>query len=128
MQELPSQELRCNSNPIPRSRAIRIERSSKHDVSNRNVDDDFDEIPGSGSTERMYEWATWRMYNRITDHRQRHPVKISPDDTSSAGAPHAPQWSHSYGNTNLPHHETNCRSQEQDQDYFFDGEVFDLEI
>jgi hypothetical protein len=51
------------------SRAIPIERKT-------NVDD-LDKTPsGFDST---YDLATWRMYNRIVDHRQKHPVKASQD-------------------------------------------------
>lgn len=27
-----------------------------------------------------YDWATWRMYNRIVDYRQKYPVKYSHED------------------------------------------------
>lgn len=30
-----------------------------------------------------YEWATWRMYNRIVDHRQKNPLQTSYTSTSS---------------------------------------------
>jgi hypothetical protein len=120
--------LRCSSNPS--SQAIQIEQSSKRVSNHEDVVNDFSEIPGRSGTEQMYDLATWRMYNRITDHRQRHAAKIDPTDTSSsAGAQHAPrQWGHSNGNANLFHHEASYRPQEQDQDYSLDGEVFDFDI
>lgn len=48
-----------------RSRAIAIRRKPERSEGSES----------DSSDEHMYDWATWRMYNRIIDHRQRHPVK-----------------------------------------------------
>jgi hypothetical protein len=62
--------------PRSRSRAIAIKRtasnkSNKLDHHHGEVATDDDEETG---TDQMYDYATWRMYHRIIDHRQKHPV------------------------------------------------------
>jgi hypothetical protein len=81
----------------PRSLAIPIESKSKAEV------DDSEEIPESGS---MYDKATWRMYNRITYHRQKHPVEASqnamiPRLVQQATDLTNPQWYRMSDNINL---------------------------
>jgi hypothetical protein len=46
------------------SRAIAIKRNPVREV----LDED-------SVNDRTYDWATWRMYNRIVDHRMKHPIK-----------------------------------------------------
>jgi hypothetical protein len=48
----------------PRSRAIAIKRSS-------NKASGFE---AASSAEKMYDYATWQMYNRIIAYRQKNPV------------------------------------------------------
>lgn len=85
-----------------RSIAIKCPQPLGHGVM---VEDD------SASNERMYDWATWRMYNRIVDHRrnQRLPSPSMPQPgvytTSNA--------------TTIPH------AAIDDYDH---GEVFEMEI
>lgn len=72
-------ESRSPTNERPRSRAIRIERNLKDNVNS----EDLEEIHRS-SGDGMYDWATWQMYNRIIDHRQKYPVTLNEDTTSEA--------------------------------------------
>jgi hypothetical protein len=57
-QQPPIMEIR----PRARSRAIAIQRSSSR---NNEID-----IPSEESGGHMYDYATWRMYHRIVDHRK----------------------------------------------------------
>jgi len=65
--------------PRRRSRAIAINKRSRpgdessHDNSNNN----------EGSNE-LYDYATWRMYNRITDHRRKSSLLLSLQASSTA--------------------------------------------
>jgi hypothetical protein len=72
----------------PRSRAIAIKRRSNHPyyygtttLDGTSSTDEFPSSQSEHSSERMYDWATWRMYNRIVDHRrnqqQRPLLKVS---------------------------------------------------
>lgn len=65
----------------------------------------------SASTERMYDWATWRMYNRIVDHRRNQrmssPSLAQPEATITSTA------------MTLPH---------TTQDDYDHGEVFEMEM
>lgn len=65
----------------------------------------------SASTERMYDWATWRMYNRIVDHRRNQRL-------SSPSLPQ-PEPSTTSNAMIMPH---------TTLDDFDDGEVFEMEI
>jgi hypothetical protein len=56
-----------------RSRAIAIKRMSR--------DEKPQEIRES-SAAAEYDWATWRMYNRIIDYRQKFPVNYRHEDAS----------------------------------------------
>jgi hypothetical protein len=56
-------------NSRPRSKAIPVE--SKTDMN------DSEKIQFPESDDGMYDQATWRMYNRITYHRQKYPLKAS---------------------------------------------------
>jgi hypothetical protein len=50
----------------PHRMAFRTKSSNIHINRSRNEDDSFSDY----STERMYDWATWRMYHRITSARR----------------------------------------------------------
>jgi hypothetical protein len=119
-------EPRSSSNERPRSRAIRIQRISKTSV---NVDD-LDEIPRS-SDRGMYAWATWRMYNRIIDHRQKYPITLNEDTTSidvAQTSPFAsPLFNRSSNNGNLLSHEAAYPMPIQHSDYSQEFEVFDFD-
>jgi hypothetical protein len=70
--DMPSEEARPSRRV--RSRAIAIKRPS--------TNEQLDEIRQS-TVAAEYDWATWRMYNRIIDHRQRYPLNYHPNDSMS---------------------------------------------
>jgi hypothetical protein len=67
----------------------------------------------------MYDWITWRMYTRITDHRRRFPIKTP--------YTHEPPVSN-----DLHKNHAEDRGDEPvidpSDEHFFDGEVFELEL
>ncbi len=121
----------------PRSRSIAIvkrHRSTYHNKS-ENDSDAHDESPSDhGSTERMYDWATWCMYNRIIDHRRNSMTGSSSTSVES----HVSQTSSQFvlAGENGAYAHGGSESQESNVveptaspwDYCHDGEVFELEI
>jgi hypothetical protein len=101
----------------PKSSNINIKRS-------RNEDDSVSDY----STERMYDWATWRMYHRITSARRSRTTVV----------PMAPSYQYStqsenrydiyddslYPNTGLD----DSRRTKSLNDLNLEGEVFVLDI
>ena len=95
--------------PRPRSRAIAIKSQERCAA-------ELAMSQSEVSSEKMYDWATWRMYNRIVDHR-RNQRFTSPEFTSlPVEQPQA--YNHSQVST------SNILS----PDYIYDGEVFELDI
>jgi hypothetical protein len=106
----------------PRSLAIPIE--GKTDVH------DLEEIPESGSD---YDKATWRMYNRITYHRQKYVSKASqhamiPRIVEQATDLTNPQWYRVSDNANLPHDVVHPPTLVQSSNCSLDGEIFEFEL
>jgi hypothetical protein len=93
----------------PRSLAIPIE--GKTDVH------DLEEIPESGSD---YDKATWRMYNRITHHRQKSLSKASQNAMI--------QRQYVSDNASLPHDVAYPPTLVQSSDCSLDGEIFEIEL
>jgi hypothetical protein len=95
----------------PRSRSIAIKRTH-HRCAEELAASQTEE-----SNERMYNWATWRMYNRIVDHRRYQnfgapgPLPVSAPHSKPQPAQDSDLWS-SIGSSDLA----------------YDGEVFELEI
>jgi hypothetical protein len=121
-QSLGIRESRSPSSERPRSRAISIKRTTNANV---NVEDDLEEIRGD------YDWATWRMYNRIIDHREKYPVKLN-EDTTSINAVQtsqyaSPHWNRSSGHGNLLACEATYPMPIQHSGYSPEGEVFDFD-
>ena len=54
------------------SRGIPIQRRSTPCSSSDTAD-----LMSAEGCEQTYDWATWRMYNRIIEHRVRYPVNAS---------------------------------------------------
>jgi hypothetical protein len=107
-----------------RSRAIAIKRSVR--------DENFDEIRDSTAAAE-YDWATWRMYNRIIDHRQKYPLNYQHED-GSAGTT-ASTWKHGMNGSHpslLQDSNMNIASTpafaHHIQDYPEYGEVFELDL
>ena len=68
-----------------RSRAIAIKPPSNSRARQQQHRNDLEaEIHQPTSAEAMYDWATWRMYNRIIDHRQKHPLGTDYESQSPA--------------------------------------------
>jgi hypothetical protein len=116
-------ESRSSSNERRHSRAIRIKRSPEGNV---NVDD-LKEIRGGSD----YDWATLRMYNRIIDHRQKHPVKLNEDTTSMDATQNSqfasPHWNRSSDHGNIVAYEATFSVPVQHSDYSQEGEVFNFD-
>jgi hypothetical protein len=117
-------ESRYPSNERPRSRAISIKRTTNANVSV----DDLEEIRGGSD----YDWATWRMYNRIIDHRQKYPVELN-EDTASINAAQTSQYASPHWNRSSPGHgnllacEATYPMAIQHSGYSPGGEVFDFD-
>ena len=110
---VPSQELQPTSSAQAlRAKPIAIKRS-------RPDDDVFED----NSTERMYDYATWRMYHRITSARR-----------PQSFAPHRSYCTEASGNTSplgvsLEHEPpTTRRIKSLSGELSLDGEVFVLDI
>jgi hypothetical protein len=65
------------------SRAIPIKRGRRRSVTPISAladgpgDNDSSQSEDELEMERMYEWSTWRLYHRIVEHRERHPLTAS---------------------------------------------------
>jgi hypothetical protein len=110
------------NNRPPRSQAIPIERRAKE------VDDLLDE--NCEDCDPMYDLATWRMYNLIVDHREKYPVKASPNDASgffldTSNCETLRRYLVSVDERNRSLCEIPVNYQ---PDYFLEGEVFELEL
>jgi hypothetical protein len=113
-----SKELMQHSPGNIRSKAIAIAKNH-HDV------DEYAEQTSS-SMERMYDLATWRMFTRITEHRRRFPIRPCTEEAHVTAkymlnVPKISNKSYEPGTENHP------ESHDQD-DHFFEGEIFEMEI
>lgn len=102
-----------------RSQAIAIKRTEEK----------VDEIRESSTAE--YDWATWRMYNRIIDHRQKHPTTYTVDEsegTSGTKAEHEANAPLASPNSNLLGNGAMTSSSPHATDYSQYGEVFELDM
>jgi len=113
----------------PRSQAIAIKPSSSRHH------DDYDEIHSESSLsedQKAYDWATWRMYHRIIEHRQKHPLSVncchlsdSADSTNSGMAQLPFGWP-----TAVENPMSSCQIRPTPlrcSDYLLEGEVFELD-
>jgi hypothetical protein len=89
--------------------------------------DGLEEIRGVSD----YDWATLRMYYRIIDHRQKHPVKLNEDTTSMDAAQNSQfaslHWNRSSDHGNLLACEAAFSVPIQHSDYSQEGEIFDFD-
>ena len=90
----------------PRSRAVAIK---SHD----RCAEDLALSQNEESSEKMYDWATWQMYNRIVDHRRNQRF-----NTALPTANDRPE----------PSHDERLPSSHLSSDYVYEGEVFELDI
>lgn len=104
----------CDLPRRQRSRAIAIKRKPQ---------DQDHEIQENLVNAAEYEWATWRMYNRINDYRQRHPVCADYDTSSPTLSPSR------HGDFPPVAHVTPTQSvQFIGVDEALEGEIFDLDL
>jgi hypothetical protein len=106
-----------NSHRRARSRAIAIQRNPHPQCDEH----DFEENLGSAL---VYEEATWRMYNRIVDHRQKHPVSAHYDAQVST----ALSSSQDGYNVAVPVMQLAPNSSLRRDNDPLDGEIFDIEL
>jgi hypothetical protein len=99
----------------PKSKAIAIKR-------NNRCPEECSASLSEASSERMYDWATWRMYNRIVDHRRNQRQSMRTSLPPLAMDHHANQI--------LPHPDMHADRFESRgaADYIHDGEVFELDF
>ena len=123
----------------PRSRAIAIKRRTNHYFYATGASQYGDEFPSNQSentSEKMYDWATWRMYNRIVDHRRnqqrlkaRNGISLVSEAVPAGGfLPTAVDPSSAYDSTlNSYRHDAYEAGVFGSCDYIHDGEVFELD-
>jgi hypothetical protein len=83
--------------------------------------------------ERMYDWSTWRLYHRIVEHREKHPLTTSyfndPENAVSASRKGAPRSS---SGESRSRHASASRKGRASRVQFgkspLEGEVFELEL
>lgn len=116
--DMPSEEARPSRRV--RSRAIAIKRPSS--------DEQLDEIRQS-TVAAEYDWATWRMYNRIIDHRQKYPLNYHPND-SMTREDHSSTSGSGHGTTEsaFPPQEFENLPVSSEPTYPEYGEVFELDL
>lgn len=96
------------------SKAIAIQRSPLPPKTSEDA-------PVSSS---MYDWATWRMYHCIVDHREKHPVTRVSDEVAAVMEGCNPMSC-----TNRPGTSgATTPTLDEEEEEFLDGEVFDIEI
>lgn len=94
----------------PRSRSIAIKHSPPASVETDT------------SHDQHYDWATWRLYHRIVDHRQKHPLTPTYFDLGAQGSPSSAHQNQIDLSTALESKETEV------DDGLLEGEVFELEL
>lgn len=73
----PNMHMMSPSSSTPRSRSIKIARTKRSEP-----DFEADSIDRNRS---LYDSATWRMYNRITEYRRQHPINYDDLEMDCAG-------------------------------------------
>jgi hypothetical protein len=107
-----------------RTRSIAIKRTPQQ-ARKREEPDDISE----GSN--MYDWATWRMYNRIVDHRRKNSVRSYNyyDDSTEASTKTQQSYPHFRAMSTMVNAADYEHSFPLDQpEYLLEGEVFDLDL
>lgn len=108
-----------------RSRSIAIKRPTK--------EEQMEEIR-QNSLAAEYDWATWRMYNRIIEHRQKHPLPYVDEDNSASSEATSSAFINVEGpdSSSFPivsDDENQSLDEEKPQQHYPEyGEVFDLDL
>jgi hypothetical protein len=121
-QRKPQQSLyRKNTESLSPARAPRRSRSIA--IKHSRLQQQEEHEASSQESEKMYDYATWRMYNRIVDHRRNQPLQ-----TGFPGTLQVPMnLNQAYANTRTAQAAA-APIDHLSQDYIHDGEVFELEI
>lgn len=131
---LPSR--RVNFTSVPRghcsSRSRRI-RSRSIAIKRPTSEEQLEEIR-QNSLAAEYDWATWRMYNRIIEYRQKHPLPHNNEDSATS----LEATSSALINIDGPDSTSDCtviddenqslQEEKLQQHYPEYGEVFDLDL
>lgn len=106
--------------PRPKSESIAIKRSRE----------DEDSFNSEHSTERMYDWATWRMYHRITNARRYRVATVLPDVSykHNASILRVPAMPPRESISASHHDDDHTPHSMMSLDYSDQGEVFEIEI
>jgi hypothetical protein len=114
-----------NVSPRPRSRAIAITR--KIAPLKTSESSGSEEDYSVSADDRMYDWATWRLYHRIMEHRQKHPLTQSYYEVSSPSLDESRMDRSGRSSDDSPTLSHIRLPPPVDTD-ILDGEVFELEI
>lgn len=131
---LPSR--RMNFTSLPRghcsSRNSRI-RSRSIAIKRPTSEEQLEEIR-QNSLAAEYDWATWRMYNRIIEYRQKHPLPYSNEENTTSLDATSPALINIDGpdsssdHTDIDDENQSLQDEKQQQLYPEYGEVFDLDL
>ena len=101
-----------------RSRSIAIKQNKESPPS-----EDYASSKDEESSEKMYDWATWQMYNRIVDHRRT-------SNSCQKGLTVPSLQAKAFGNTrsSTNAYDSSSKMDRLSPDCLHDGEVFQLEL
>mmetsp|Transcript_31465 Transcript_31465/g.51943 ORF Transcript_31465/g.51943 Transcript_31465/m.51943 type:complete len:209 (-) Transcript_31465:213-839(-) len=117
--DFPYYEHSTGSHSRPKSASIEITRPRGYDNSAALLD--------SSSAERMYDWATWRMYHRITTAR-RSRASVVPFNNGMAATSTSGNGKNKDQMNLLDDSSSSQTPSLASPDYELEGEVFDFEI
>ena len=101
-----------------RSQAIAIKRCD-------SCDEEFASSASGASAEQMYDWATWRMYIRIVDHRRNQSLRLQ----TALPPPAIEQVNASAkARVGFATHVSTPKDSFSLDDYIYEGEVFEIDI
>jgi hypothetical protein len=96
------------------TRGIAIQRPNKHDAESQEAD-------------LTYDWATWRLYHRILDHRQKHPTSHESSSPIDFSHPSSSKFT-SIRPGRTGHNDDSMVPSKDEEDALQDGEVFELDM
>jgi hypothetical protein len=120
----PSKRSRSRAIPIKRGRPSLAQQEPSRESHDRDDDPTWSE--DESDMERMYDWSTWRLYHRILEHREKHPLTASyyhdvEHSQSAGGGGSAPSTSRGREVASRASHVHFEKSP-------LEGEVFELEL
>ena len=129
MEYLPSRRMNITNVSRGQSRSSRI-RSRSIAIKRPTNEEQMEEIR-LNSLAAEYDWATWRMYNRIIEHRQKHPLPyVGNEETAASKFETTTATTTEEGSIALVSDDDENLQEEnlQQQHYPEYGEVFDLDL